>query len=77
MALEDGIVLDVFRWRVLATYRTDQGPLEVEHFVEELAELHALIERGPNWDALIDIKVTINPRRANYAGLTVERSLDL
>jgi len=45
------------RWKATATYRTDTGPVEVTHDLAELADLHSLIERGPHWDTIIDIKI--------------------
>lgn len=35
------------------TYRSERGPVDVDHHIEELDELWGLIERGPNWNALI------------------------
>jgi hypothetical protein len=37
------------RWIVVIHYRTNDGLVDVEHTVEELEELSALVERGPNW----------------------------
>jgi hypothetical protein len=36
-----------YRWHVVVTYRSDNDPLDLEHTLEELAELHDLAERGP------------------------------
>ena len=47
------------RWHVVVRYNADAGPVEVEYDIEELDELHALIERGPDWNTLVDIKVTL------------------
>jgi hypothetical protein len=61
-------------WHVTVRYRTDQGPLEVEHDIEELMELHDLIEHGPHWDTIEEIVVTrIDPD----PDLTVEGALKL
>lgn len=62
----------MLRWKAVATYRTENGPIEVEHEFEELFELHDLIERGPDWDTIIDIKVTL--ARPSEPGLTVEQA---
>ena len=47
------------RWKAVATYRTDSGPVDVEHAFEELYEIHDIMERGPHWGALIDVRITL------------------
>jgi hypothetical protein len=47
------------RWTAIITYRTEAGPLAVEHDIEELAELHRIVEWGPDWNTIIDIKVVL------------------
>ncbi|NHK29177.1 hypothetical protein FF098_014750 [Parvularcula flava] len=47
------------RWQAEITYRSDNGPINgVIHHLEELEDLQDIIERGPHWDALIDIRIT-------------------
>lgn len=46
------------RWKAVAEYRSRAGIVDVEHAIEELDELHDLIERGPDWNTLIKITVT-------------------
>lgn len=58
------------RWKAVATYRTEHGNVDVEHSFEELEELHDLIERGPDWNALVNIVITLADPA--YPGLTVE-----
>lgn len=48
------------RWRAVALYRTANGSIDVEHFFDEIADLHDLIERGPHWDTLISCTITRN-----------------
>ena len=60
-----------FRWLATATYRSENGPIEVDHYFEGVEELHTLIERGPDWNALEIIVVRLNPKRATYPGDTV------
>jgi hypothetical protein len=60
------------RWLAVVTYRAEAGPIEVDHHFEELEELHTLIERGPDWNTIVSIVVTLNPERATYPGDTVE-----
>ena len=63
------------RWTAVATYRTEAGPVDVVHEIEELAELQDLVERGPDWNTLVDIRITLN--RVTYPGLTVEAAKEL
>jgi hypothetical protein len=64
--------LEHLRWIAVVTYRSESGPIEVDHHFEELEELHTLIERGPDWNTIVSIVVTLNPERAQYPGDTVE-----
>ncbi|BCH26444.1 hypothetical protein [Mesorhizobium sp. L-8-3] len=48
------------RWKALIEYRTDDGPKQVEHYFEEIADLHLIIEHGPDWNFLIRCTVTLN-----------------
>jgi hypothetical protein len=50
------------RWLAVVSYRTADGELPVEHHIEELQELHDLIELGPDWNSIIEIKVTLQYR---------------
>jgi hypothetical protein len=42
----------LIRWHAVVHYRTENGAPEVEHDLEELGELHDLIELGPHWDTI-------------------------
>jgi hypothetical protein len=64
------------RWHVVAHYRTNNGLLDVHHDIEELAELHDLIEQGPNWYCLVRIEITRN-YSVDDETMTVESSLTL
>ena len=64
--------LPPFRWVVRITYRTENGPNEVEHHVEEIRDAHDLVERGPDWNTIEQIVITLNPRRVSHPGDTVE-----
>lgn len=48
------------RWKAVVEYRTDSGPNSVEHYLEEISELHLIIEHGPDWNSLIRCTVTLN-----------------
>lgn len=58
------------RWKAVATYRTEAGPIDVEHAIEELEDLQWLMEAGPDWNTLIDIRITL--ARTLFPGLTIE-----
>ena len=62
-----------FRWLVTATYKTDSGPTEIDWHIEELGDIEGFVERGPDWNTLIDIRVRLNPKRRSYDD-TVEQS---
>ena len=53
--------MEHLRWIAIVTYRSTSGPIEVDHHFEELEELHALIERGPDWNTIDTIVVRSNP----------------
>jgi hypothetical protein len=64
--------IEHFRWVAVVTYRGEAGPIEVDHHFEELEELSVIIERGPDWNTIVSIVVTLNPERATYPDDTVE-----
>lgn len=48
------------RWKAVIEYRNDEGITSVEHYFEEIADLHLIIEHGPDWNLLIRCIVTLN-----------------
>lgn len=74
MDVEDRPEVKHARWAVVVWYRTDSGPVDVHHDLEELAELHDLIEAGPSWQAIdhIDIQYRGLPEK-----LTIEETKNL
>ena len=48
------------RWRVMATYRSKSATSTAHFEVEELEEIDEIIERGPDFDALVEIRVRYN-----------------
>ena len=60
------------RWIAVVTYRSESGPIEVDHHFEELEELHTLVERGPDWNTIVSIVVTLNPEGTTYPDGTIE-----
>ncbi len=64
------------RWIARVTYLSMVGPVMVEHYIEELGELEDLVERGPHWDTIDEIKIELNPSRRTFTG-TVEEAMKL
>ncbi|MBB2692178.1 UNVERIFIED_ORG: hypothetical protein GGI62_003348 [Rhizobium esperanzae] len=63
------------RWKVCITHRFDGGPRTTVFFIEEIAELDDIIEHGPDWNALVDCRITLNG--GNYPeDWTVEQIAD-
>lgn len=58
------------RWLATITYRTDDGPVGVDHAIEEIEDLHDIVERGPNFYAIEKIEIVL--ARDIEPGLTVE-----
>lgn len=65
--------MEHLRWIVTITYRTDAGPADVEHHIEELHDVDAIVERGPDWNTIENIVIVLNPRRRAYMD-TVEQA---
>lgn len=47
----------MIRWKALVVYRSDNGPVDVVHDLQELHEIHDLIERGPHWGTIVSIVI--------------------
>lgn len=61
------------RWKAVIWYATESGdPLDVEHGIEELEQLHDIVERGPDWNTILYITVTLD--RKSEHGLTIEQA---
>jgi hypothetical protein len=61
------------RWQATVSYRTNDGPIEVEHDIAELTDLDALVERGPHWGTVIGINVV----PVGVPDLTIEQAGEL
>ena len=48
------------RWKAVLEYQHENGPISIEHFLEEITELHLIIEHGPDWNTLLRCTVTLN-----------------
>ena len=66
------VEIEHLRWIAVVTYRAEAGPIEVDHHFEELEDLERLIERGPDWNTIVSIVVTLKPERGTYPGDTIE-----
>jgi hypothetical protein len=40
------------RWKAVIEYEHQNGPIKIEHYFEEIADLHLIIEHGPDWNTL-------------------------
>ena len=65
---------DDLRWIATVTYRGDLGEIDNEFHIEELSELHDLVELGPDWNCIERIEIVLNPKVRAYDD-TVEESL--
>jgi hypothetical protein len=64
------------RWEATITYRTDDGQVDVTHDLEEIADLHELVERGPHWDTIERI-VVVRVNHVTSVDLTIDRAEEL
>ena len=60
------------RWKATIVYRSDNGLVDVEHAIEKLSELEALVERGPDWNTIAGITIELD--RKSVPGLTIEQA---
>lgn len=51
------------RWQVEITYRSESGDQPIHHAIEELDELHDIVERGPNFYAIKQITIEVDASR--------------
>lgn len=52
-----------YRWVVVITYNSKEGPIDVQYQIEELFELHNIIERGPRFSTVEKIEIRLNGKR--------------
>lgn len=60
-----------YRWLATVTYKSECGLVPVEHDIEELDELHNLVERGPDWNAIEKIEIVL-ARKSHGETITIE-----
>lgn len=63
------------RWKAIIEYRADEGTINVEHYFEEISDLHLIIEHGPDWNLLIRCTVTLNRSDDGEEQNSVEKAL--
>lgn len=49
----------VMRWQVTIWYRSELGSLDVQHAVDEIEEVHDLVEAGPDWNTVEKIEIVL------------------
>lgn len=66
----------VIRWHVTILYRHNDGLVDIEYDLAEIDQLNALIERGPHWDTIVEIKI-VRVNHNESVTLTVEEAEQL
>jgi hypothetical protein len=65
----------IIRWNATVYYRSDMGLVDVIHDIEELEDLHQLVESGPDWNTIDKIEIV---RIGNQTpNLTIEEAMKL
>lgn len=62
------------RWKAVVTFRSANGPLPVEHHIDEIEELQHIVERGPDWNTIERIVITLAQKTA--PGMTIEQEME-
>jgi hypothetical protein len=60
------------RWLAMIHYMTDAGSLRVDHAIEEIEDLHDIVEAGPNFYTIEKIEIVL--AHNIEPGLTVEKA---
>lgn len=64
--------VETARWKATVYYRSENGLLDIEHGIEEIDELHDIVERGPDWNTIEQIVITLD--RKSNADMTIEEA---
>lgn len=67
--------MNSLRWIATITYSGDNGLQFVKAHFEELEDLHDIVEKGPDWNAIERIEIVLNSIR-RYP-VTVEEAREL
>ena len=63
------------RWHATIYYRSETGGVDVDHDIEEIEDLHDIVERGPDWHAIDKIVITL--ARPVAEPMTIEQAAEL
>jgi hypothetical protein len=76
--MPDDLVPPLLRWHAVVYYRTEEGThtVDVHHDLEELEDLHDLVELGPHWDTVERIEV-VRINHCTAEDLTIEAAKKL
>lgn len=66
----------ILRWHVSVHYLTMHGINVVEHDIEEISDLETLIERGPDWNTIEKIEISL-ARKMFGQTITIEEARTL
>jgi len=65
------------RWRVETTYRNLGSPLTFVFYVDEIEDLQAVMENGPDWNGLESIQITYTNRDSTVINIVeFQKQLD-
>ena len=64
------------RWKATVHYRMNAGIVDVVHDLEEIEDLHELVEGGPHWDTIDRIEI-VRVNHLTAPGLTVEAAAEI
>ena len=64
------------RWQAIIWYRTETGLVDVTHDLEEIEDLHDLVEAGPHFDTIENVSI-FRVGHLDGERLTVERAATL
>jgi hypothetical protein len=67
------ILKDKKRWNLAITYRCEVGPMVVDYDIEEISEAEGIVDRGPDWNTILDISIQLN--RVSEDGPTLQSPL--
>jgi hypothetical protein len=62
------------RWKAVVEYQHENGPISIEHFFEEISDLHLIVEHGPDWNTLVLCTVTLNRHDGGEEQNSVEQA---
>lgn len=50
------------RWKITIRYLTMADIIEDVLYLDEIMNLHELVEQGPDWNCIVDINIVLNNR---------------